>query len=193
MLKCIFFGLLVLIFDLRTIFIHIFTTLSVFLSILANMFLFDISLNVATLLQFIMLPAILNEFFVYPTYLFLYISERKRRHVHHFGLSMLRNIFTLSSKSHAATGKINEQLAEWNMPPPERLVARGNFSYARSSRMSVKFLLSTLIFSIMFLAFCQTYNFNALFVLFASTFFNLIVHLYIFYPILLNYFGPNWS
>jgi hypothetical protein len=160
---------------------------------MASMFLFDISLNVVTLLQFIMLPAILNEFFVYPTYLFLYISERKRRKIHHFGLRMLRNIFTLSTKSHTATGKISEQSVEWNMPAPERVIARGNFSYSRSSRMSVKFLLCTLIFSVMFMAFCQTYNFSALFILLGSTFFNLIIHLYIFYPILLNYFGPNWS
>lgn len=173
--------------------------LSVFLAILANMFLFDLSLNVATLLQLIMLPALLNEFFVYPTYLYLYMSERKRPHrqlTHNYKLSALKSLVMLKIKSYSCTMTINENETVglwWNLPSNRRRIARANFAYAKSSKHSVHLLLASLVFSISFLYYCQTYNFNALFAILSSSFFNLVVHLYIFYPILLNIFGPNWS
>ena len=62
LLEGVFFGSLLFIFDLRSIYIELFVFISLVLSIFSNLYIFGITLNIVTLYQMIILPAFLVEF-----------------------------------------------------------------------------------------------------------------------------------
>lgn len=67
-----------------------------------------------------------------------------------------------------------------------------HFAQQGATSTSALFALFVGLFSFSFLAFSSTYNFTSLFIVFASICFNLFLHLYVFYPVLLAFIGATW-
>ena len=68
---------LVFLVELRTIVLLSLMALSLFLSVVSNVFLFGMSLNIVVLVNLCMLPAFVCEFFTSPAYVYLYFRTNK--------------------------------------------------------------------------------------------------------------------
>lgn len=167
--ECIYIGSLMLIFDLRTILIIQLVGISYFVSVIANMVQFGINLNIVTMMQLIIIPAFLFEFFYHQAYLFLYTVEDG---VHRHDNSVELNNLDKSIK------KIK--------------IRRLKFSFEKSSKKSALFFLFIALFGLNFMYFCDTYNFHSLYVILMSISLNLFLHLTIIYPVLIVLIGPCW-
>ena len=182
--ECLFFGGLFLFFDLWSVFILMLVCASAIISIFANVFLFNITLNIVTLFQFIMIPSILFEFFLPVPYLFLYSSGENRR-CFKKAAPLLNNKTSNVSLAHSTLKKCHA-------------IERGHriknvqFVCDTFSRTSCSFLFFNVFFAFIFMFFCTTYNFHTLFIILISTCFNVLVHVSLFYPVLLACFGTYW-
>lgn len=66
------------------------------------------------------------------------------------------------------------------------------FSFYKSSKHSSFYLFLLFLSNLLIMNHCSTFNFNQLFLILLSCFFNLILHLNFFYPVLLSLLGSNW-
>lgn len=196
--ECIFLGSFVLMFDLRTIFILIIVEISFFISILANMVMLEISLNIVTQMHLIMLPAFLFEFFYHKAYLFLFKVQSNKKLK--FIRSLQSSVTTSSEFINFANGTI-ENKKFFNLIPKfwqsnkqlEKIkLKRLKFAFDKISTTSALFFLFIAIFSLNFMYYCTTYNFYTLYLLLLSICLNLFLHLSIFYPVILVLFGTCW-
>ncbi|RMZ98318.1 patched domain-containing [Brachionus plicatilis] len=164
--ECIFFGSLMLIFDLRTILIIQLVGISYFVSVIANMVQFGISLNIVTMMQLIIIPAFLFEFFYHQAYLFLYTVEdgaQKRRST---------SVASVEKKMDKSIQRVK--------------IKRLKFSFEKSSKKSATFFLFIALFGLNFMYFCDTYNFHSLYIILMSISLNLFLHLVVVYPVLIK-------
>lgn len=168
--ECIYFGSLMLIFDLRTILIIQLVGISYFVSVIANMVQFGINLNIVTMMQLIIIPAFLFEFFYHQAYLFLYTVEDEQK---------IKKNSTLSENIEKSIRKIK--------------IKRLKFSFEKSSKKSAIFFLFIALLGLNFMYFCDTYNFHSLFIILMSISLNLFLHLAVVYPVLIILIGPCWT
>lgn len=166
--ECIYFGSLMLVFDLRTILIIQLVGISYFVSVIANMVQFNINLNIVTMMQLIIIPAFLFEFFYHQAYLFLYTVEDGAQKNNSIGINNLDK----------SIQKIK--------------IRRLKFSFDKSSKKSAIFFLFIALFGLNFMYFCDTYNFHSLYIILMSISLNLFLHLTILYPVLIILIGPCW-
>jgi hypothetical protein len=176
-IDCLFFGNLLLLFDLRSIFLSILIVFSSFLSIFSWLFLFNISLNTVTIFEFLMVPAILFEFFHYFSYLFLYNNRSS-------SIVKIQLLEKFNSNVQDA-----ESQSECFDHQKERLRCL-RITLQKCSASST--LLINCLISFFVMIFCSTYLFRTLFVILFSTIFTITIHLFLFYPVLLSYLGTCW-
>ncbi len=227
--ECMFFGALVLVFDLKSIFIQLMIGSSLIVSIFSNLSLFGVSLNIATLFQLIMLPAFLFEFLFYTLYLFLYqtnsiesnhqfISEnlhlititnqieetKAKKDIFHGTTS--QNLSNCSAETSSGisqvtpnsliTHDVNEELEKIVAFKPDwkETMKKNNIKFLMNESTDISFiyLIIMFLFCLSLIKNCHTYNFHSLFLILAITCFNILVHLYFFYPNLLLLIGTVW-
>ena len=90
-LECVLaVAILLALVDLASVLVLALVHISFALSLLGNMFAFDLSLSIVTLLHLQMVPAIVIEFFAYMGYLYLFSAVRKRSSdSHHNNISVI--------------------------------------------------------------------------------------------------------
>jgi hypothetical protein len=185
-LECLFFMGLFLFFDLNSIFILMLIYVSTIVSIFSVVFLFDISLNVVTLFQFIIIPSLVFEFFFYTPYIYLFrsVEDYKKNKLNHVTFKS-ENLLTSSNADSSNS---------LNLISKEKIrIKYISFVYNAFLKNSCYYLFYNLFLSFIFMGFCSTYNFHSFFVILLSTIFNIFIHLAIFYPLLLMFFGTFWK
>ena len=65
-------------------------------------------------------------------------------------------------------------------------------SYNQCIKHSSSFVINILMFALGLMYYCNTYNFSSLYIFMMSFSFNLFLHIFFFYPILLVFFGTTW-
>lgn len=229
-IECLFFGSLVLLFDLRSIALLMLVQGSFLLSVVSNMFLFGYDLNQITLMHLLMVPAFSFEFFYYLAYVYLFNMTTNGRTTTkpsqntpettdtNLTTSNLTKE-TVSSESSANTTSIDDIVNIESTPPPayehahehttlpnsHNWPSSNGYIFARtpikvvhlaaenSANTSAVFVTCICLFSFSLLGLCETFNFFMLFLILMSVGFNLMLHLYFFYPVLLTLFGTYWQ
>lgn len=217
-IECLFLGSLFLVFDLQSIFIQMIIGISLVLSILSNIYVFNLSLNIVTLFQLIMLPAFLFEFLFYTLYLFLFKTNfLESKSNDSFNLINIPKLLTekdtinlkeYHSNSTASSTSDNSIESDFNtlqivtndeqtnhIDQSNELIKNNNIKFLMKNCIDITFIylfiLSIISFSIMFN--CVTYNFHSLFLILMITCVNILIHLCLFYPNLLILFGTCWK
>jgi hypothetical protein len=191
-----FFAGLFLTFDLNSLIILILIVISLIFSVLSNLVLLNISLNIVTSFHLIMLPAFIFEFFYSTTYLFLYKIENE---------DCLKKLF--KNKKDEAQKIIckNGEISGRSLDNYKKLFIENEnstknlkfknliFVNQTTSKISCLLLFLISIFSLILTFFSETYNFRSLFNILFVTSFNLLLHINLFYPILLFLCGTTWK
>lgn len=204
--ECIFLGGLVLIFDLKSVLILMLAASSLLLSIFSNVFIMGISLNVVTLFQFIMVPFFIFDFFYHTAYLFLFKNEnstKKKIIINNNNVSITsKSLIPEESSSNCSMSSLenkNNGLFKFfcgkrsSVESEKARILYLKFIFNNYTQTTCSYLIFNLFFSFFFMCFCSTYNFHTLFIILTSISLNLLIHLLLFYPVLLVQFGPCWS
>jgi hypothetical protein len=209
-IECCILISFILIFDLKTIIIMTLILFSVLVSIASNIFLFNFTLNMMVLVHFIMIPALISEFFYSPLYSYLYSFKFDQKKGNNLIDSRKKKLKCSSSNS-----KCNENVTPTTSCEESSLADNSTsfkffkslfnrktksnkkkpykhlkYSYDKTIRHSIKFLL-ILFLNLFIILNCTTYSFRALCLILISFSFNLLIHLYLFLPALLSIFGSR--
>lgn len=161
-----------LMLDLRSIFILAVCLVSCCLAIVGNMLMLDVKFNFIVLVHYLLLPALLGEHFLTNGYLYLLeasdsVPDNPDRH---------------SSKVFIKLTRMHEN----------NRVKRVRYAFFKYTIFCVYYLVFILFAAFFSTNFCSTYSFVTLYKFLLITFFNLALHLGIFHPLLLTFFGPSW-
>ena len=204
------------IFDVKSIVILAILVVSFVISILANLFLLGYSLNIITLIHFLMVPSFISEFFFGTGYLILYKKQQD-------DFFQKESLNTSNSDKHGGKNSEEITISTANdkhsvLETPNKnslkeffILKKGGFSifvhkafkkytetsivntlkfiYYKSIKHSSFFLIFLLLANFSIMIFCTTYSFRTLHIILTSSFFNLFLHLYFFYPALNFLFG----
>ena len=182
--ECLFFIGLLLSFDLNSIFILVLIYVSTVFSIFSFTFIFDVTLNIVTLFQYIMVPSLVFEFFFHTPYLFLYKS------VEITNLNNLKNpYFTSKNGMHIPDTSSRVSFVKAG----KYRIKYIKFVFNSFTKTSCSYLFYNLIFSFIFMCSCSTYSFHTFFIMLISTCFSIFIHLTFFYPVILFQFGTQWK
>lgn len=207
LLECVFFGSLFLFFDLKSVYLKLIVFISLLVSIFANFYAFEISLNIVTLYQMIMLPAFLIEFLFYTMHLFLYKTSSKKELEVDMSEQSQKPFQANKSGSSSSTNSFEKyeihQLTSLKpdslTPKPKSTLTkkeirfkRIQFTLNRSVNLTSLYLVFISVFSFSFMNLCSTYNFQKLGLFLMITCLNTFVHIQFFFPNLLNLFGTCW-
>ena len=213
LLESVFFISLFLLFDLRSIGIKMLVFLSLVLAIFSNLYIFNISLNIVTLYQMIMLPALLIEFFFYTMHLYLFkitIDSEQSSGSSQFIYSESRLVHTkpnsscsldvaekksthLQGLSETALNECgNEHETDGETFTNRNRFRRLQFALDKNVNLSSLYLLFISLFSFSFMSQCETYNFHTLCLLLMITCINSLFHIHFLYPGLLSLLGASW-
>lgn len=194
-IEFIIFTAFFIIFDLRSLLILLTINISLITSIISNMFLINLSLNISTLYHFLILPALLSEFFLYTAYSFTVLNGPKDGLSKNPSTSEMKSL--VSGENSPLHGIESDNIS---MEPRDIEI---NHSSDRLNRLRIIFdqyivdssiyLFNVAMVGFGFMIFCTTYNFNALFWLLMIFIFNILIHLFLFYPILLLFLGTCWK
>lgn len=203
--EAIFFGSLFLFFDLKSILIKLSVVVSLILSIFSNLYIFQISLNIVTLYHMIMLPAILIELMFYTTHLFLFKTSNTRNQASaeeddkskDSSSSSTTNSFenenSCLNNEIIATEINTKSITNYEISHGDKEVRFKRLQLVLNKNVNLSSLYLLFIsFSFGFMGFCKTYNFHTLYLVLLITCLNTCVHVYFFYPNLLNLFGTCW-
>ncbi len=207
---CILISFIIL-FDLQTILIMTLILISLIISIASNIFLFNFTLNMVVLVHFIMIPALISDFFYSPLYSYLYsfkfnqnkndnLTESRKKKPKSSSLSSKcnENITPTTSceesslADNSASFKffksffINKKIKPNKTDPFKHL----KYSYEKTMRHSMKFLM-LLFLNLFIILNCTTYSFRALCLILISFSFNSLINLFLFLPALLSIFGSR--
>lgn len=209
LVESVFFGSLFLFFDLRSICIKLLVFVSLILAIFSNLYIFGISLNIATLYQMIVLPALLIEFLFYTMYLFLYnmagefetIQNPSSKSFGYSGDKLVRidsssknslDLKTIEAAEDKQDSTLNGNEATEKASGNRILFKRLHFVLNKDINLTSLYLLFISLFSFSFMSQCTTYNFHTLCLFLMIICLNSFFHIHFFYPNLLNMFGTCW-
>lgn len=200
LVESVFFGSLFLFFELRSICIKLLVFVSLILAIFSNLYIFGISLNIATLYQMIMLPALLTEFLFYTMHLFLYKTpdniDRDQNQSKLAHIDSNSKIFLDSRTKKAEDEKNNSTLNDHETDAKastNKHVFKGlQFVLSKNINLTSLYLLFISLFSFSFMSPCTTYNFHTLCLFLMIICINSFFHINFLYPNLLTMFGTCW-
>ena len=222
-----------LIFDLKSVLILFLVCVSFVVSIVSSLYLFGYSLNIVTLVHFLIVPCFISEFLYPSSYLYLFkkntsFSKNKAVKEDNDGLKLdgdeiiadkaSNDVNTQMSSKNSGSNSTSSNESLNNETPNEaqsgndklacklnlnRYFKSGNSNkkfqklklkqlkcvYDKTINHSSFFLLFILTMNFLLMYFCSTYSFKTLYLILISTFINLFLHLYLFYPILNCLFG----
>ena len=181
------------IFQLRFIYIHLVLVTSLFLSIISFLHLFQVQFNIISLLNFLIVPAIIIEYLSSIDYIYLH---RK------YNLKIIR------PNGEACSLKIaedEEEADEASTTSSERSSsisknANNNNNHQKFELIKNIFIMNLntnssliiiLLASFLLMYNCSTYNFRVLFKVFLSILINLFLHINFFYPTLFVLFDKS--
>lgn len=183
-LESMFLVGLLFLFDIKSLLLLLCVVASFLLSLLSNLFLFGISLNVVTLFHLVIVPCFIVEFFYSTAYLFLFNAVKPNKQIRSISSNVESTSQTLVSSPIVFQSS--------SLSPKKLKLNHVKFVFESSTQTSAIYLLTITLCSLIFMSFCTTYNFHTLFAILTSTCVNIFLHITLFYPSLLILFGTCW-
>ena len=189
--ETIFFVSIFFVFDLKVILVQSLVVISLITSIMSNLLMFGITLNFFVLMQLSLIPSLVFQFVFSPAYLLVYKSAKNSRQCKYTKkLNMLGNSFKASG-SFSSTSELSIEIDN-NKHFSIRAESKKPFINKTMKNEIIHssfFLVAISFFAFSFMVFCDTYNFNLLFLTLMATCLNTSLHLFLFYPHLLRLVG----
>lgn len=167
--------------QLRFIYVHLILVTSLLLSIISFLNLFQIQFNIISLLNYLIVPAIVIEYLSSIDYIYLHCKYKNKAN---YGGELCA--LTNDEESGISSSLSSERSSITEIKSDNKFDIIKNLFKINLNTNSI--LIIILLASFLILHNCLTYNFKVFFKIFISILINLFLHINFFYPALLIFF-----